>query len=130
AFKLCAVPEAEFNLAYDSLTSREAHQAILQLRTSNPQAYAEITSDGQLPIQPTEDPQAEVPDNGDHVSDIYDGDDEDEDGTVDELQAHIMRAESANDVARPLDEPSENVNPSPMLRRSARIGAARRQLAL
>ncbi|KAG9122905.1 hypothetical protein FRC07_000524, partial [Ceratobasidium sp. 392] len=44
AFRLCAVPGTEFNLSYESLTSRAAREAILELRTSDPAFYAEITS--------------------------------------------------------------------------------------
>ncbi|QRV77888.1 DDE superfamily endonuclease [Ceratobasidium sp. AG-Ba] len=44
AFRLCEVPGTTFNLSYESLTSREAKAAILELRTSDPALYAEITS--------------------------------------------------------------------------------------
>ncbi|KAG8685317.1 hypothetical protein FRC11_010785 [Ceratobasidium sp. 423] len=44
AFELCAVPEMQFNLSYQSLTSHEARQAIQELKTSNPKFHAEITA--------------------------------------------------------------------------------------
>ncbi|KEP49337.1 DDE superfamily endonuclease, partial [Rhizoctonia solani 123E] len=43
AFALCTVPGTELNLSYESLTSRLARQAILDLRHSNPELYASIT---------------------------------------------------------------------------------------
>ncbi|KAG9122469.1 hypothetical protein FRC07_001129 [Ceratobasidium sp. 392] len=42
AFRLCAVPETEFNLSYESLTSRSARQAILRLSETDPLVYADI----------------------------------------------------------------------------------------
>ncbi|KAG8747680.1 hypothetical protein FRC11_012269, partial [Ceratobasidium sp. 423] len=44
AFELCAVPEMQFNLLYESLTSHEARQAIQELKTPNPEFQAEITA--------------------------------------------------------------------------------------
>ncbi|KAG8749815.1 hypothetical protein FRC11_010994 [Ceratobasidium sp. 423] len=44
AFELCAVPETQFTLSYESLTSHKAHQAIWELKTSNPEFQAEITA--------------------------------------------------------------------------------------
>lgn len=43
AFRLCAVPNTSFNLSYESLTSHNALKAILGLRSSDPDFYAEIT---------------------------------------------------------------------------------------
>ncbi|QRV97854.1 hypothetical protein RhiJN_25873 [Ceratobasidium sp. AG-Ba] len=42
AFRLCSVLRTEFNLSYESLTSRAARQAILNLSTTNPGAYTQM----------------------------------------------------------------------------------------
>lgn len=46
---LCAVPNTEFNLSYESLSSRIARQAIQALITSDPDLHAEITA-GRQPV--------------------------------------------------------------------------------
>ncbi|KDN39475.1 hypothetical protein RSAG8_08770, partial [Rhizoctonia solani AG-8 WAC10335] len=89
AFALCAVPEFEFNLSYESLTSRSARQALLDLRTTNPDVYRDITSGHPLPSGPITDEELEFPeDDG-----LYDG-------TVDEAYAAVLIAHSSGEATR------------------------------
>ncbi|CEL59119.1 hypothetical protein RSOLAG1IB_12252 [Rhizoctonia solani AG-1 IB] len=89
AFSLCAVPQSEFNLSYESLTSRNARKALLNLRSTNPNVYQEITSGyHSLPLSPVEDNEPEFP--------------EDEglcDGTVDEVYAAVLAARLSREAA-------------------------------
>jgi hypothetical protein len=67
---------------YESLTSRNAQKALLNLRSTNPNVYQEITSGyHSLPLSPVEDNEPEFP--------------EDEglcDRTVDEVYAAVLAA--------------------------------------
>lgn len=91
AFSLCAVPGTDFNLSYESLSSHAARQAILALRTTNPEPYKEITS-GQQSAPPDEE-------NNDVESDGYE---DDADHSIEDVYAMILRARNANEVGQPL----------------------------
>lgn len=100
AFRLCSVPDTVLNLSYESLTSREAKQAILSLSVSDPTVYAEImgsipSASGDEPAITQSIPHAELTDQG-----LED----DLDHTVEELSDMILASNSAGEAAMPLDE--------------------------
>ncbi|EUC54439.1 DDE superfamily endonuclease, partial [Rhizoctonia solani AG-3 Rhs1AP] len=66
AFALCTVPDTQFNLSYESLTSHEARQAIRQLKTSDPEFHTEITAGRQVVPSSEEDVE---PEDGNSTSD-------------------------------------------------------------
>ena len=106
-FALCAVPETEFNLSYESLTSRAARQAILNLRTSDPDMYASITSGVQaLPaddeIKTTLEDTPTLHSREDDIGEVGDY-------TVDELCKLVLTSMSASEVAeRVIDKLGES----------------------
>ncbi|KAF8602266.1 hypothetical protein BDV93DRAFT_607690 [Ceratobasidium sp. AG-I] len=109
AFALCAVPETEFNLSYESLTSHAAQQAILNLRASDLNIYASITS-GTQAIAAGNDSQVVLEDIPalhsleDDISDLGDH-------TVDKLCELVLTSRSASEVAeRCFDELGESDN--------------------
>ncbi|KAG9125184.1 hypothetical protein FRC07_008640 [Ceratobasidium sp. 392] len=93
AFELCSVPNTDFNLSYESLTSREARAAILELRSTDPTFYAEITSGAPVTVSEAqaqmEDLAAEAP-----------ASDEDDPAvlTVPNLRAALLNANSTSDI--------------------------------
>ncbi|KAG9073772.1 hypothetical protein FS749_014697 [Ceratobasidium sp. UAMH 11750] len=92
AFTLCAVPNTGLNLSYDSLTSHEARQALLNMRTSDPDFYAEISLGKSTPMDKSdelidEDAEEIIPD--DHDFDI----------SPQDFQSLAIEADSAADVA-------------------------------
>jgi hypothetical protein len=93
---LCSVPDTTLNLSYESLTSREAKQAILSLAVTNPAAYAEIMAGTQLP--PSEE-QLEVETNLFSEVTEMEGD---LNHTVEEVSAALLAASSAPEAAEPL----------------------------
>lgn len=99
-FKLCAVPGTEFNLSYKSLTSCEAWQAILDLHTTDPELYTEVTA-GRHPLLP-------VPANEGAMPTPYDiPENKDVDHTVEEVQAVVLNVHTAEEVAQPLNNVAE-----------------------
>ncbi|KAG9118713.1 hypothetical protein FRC07_006641 [Ceratobasidium sp. 392] len=92
AFFLCAVPGTNLNLSHASLTSHEARQALLNLRSSDPAFYGEITlgrsttADDNLEME-TELEDGPVDDNGEL------------DITMQEFQTLAVAANSAAEVA-------------------------------
>ncbi|KAG9080057.1 hypothetical protein FS749_008139 [Ceratobasidium sp. UAMH 11750] len=106
AFMLCSVPATDFNLSYESLTSRSARQAILGLQTTDPAAYSEImagthsspvqeaseealaTNAGAEPMEP-----AEVESDLNH--------------SVEEVTAFVLAAHTVSEAAEPLAGQSE-----------------------
>ncbi|KDN42214.1 hypothetical protein RSAG8_06881, partial [Rhizoctonia solani AG-8 WAC10335] len=100
AFSLCAIPNTEFNLSYESLSSWAACQAILDLRSTNPELYAEITAGKNDPValnlgDKPDDYEVEAEnewDAGVAVSDVC---------------RWLRDARMAGDVAQSLDEESE-----------------------
>ncbi|KAG8786824.1 hypothetical protein FRC12_016212 [Ceratobasidium sp. 428] len=93
AFELCSVPGTDFNLSYESLTSREARSAILELRSTDPTFYAEITSGAPVTIS---EAQAQLEDLATEAS-TSDGDDPAV-LTVPNLRAALLNATSASDI--------------------------------
>ncbi|KDQ09977.1 hypothetical protein BOTBODRAFT_178535 [Botryobasidium botryosum FD-172 SS1] len=55
AWELCKVDQGRFNLSYESLTSKEARDRLLQLRTEDRERYIQLTMDD-APIPATDDP--------------------------------------------------------------------------
>lgn len=100
AFALCEVPGTEYNLSHTSLTSRSARQAILDLRTTNPELYADITSGHHPPPPPAADEDI-IPEPDDVPVN------EDVDHTVEEVCSVILNARSADEAARVLAEVPE-----------------------
>ncbi|QRV83006.1 DDE superfamily endonuclease [Ceratobasidium sp. AG-Ba] len=98
AFSLCAVPGTEFNLSYDSLTSRAALRELASFSQTNAAKYHEFTLGGeQLQDGWEEDPE--------EMRDVEDGD-----GgcTVSEVSIAVLRAATASEAMRPIhieDEP-------------------------
>lgn len=100
------VPDTSFNLSYTSLTSREARQAILDTRVSDPDFYAELMA-AHLPLPASDVAEEDLGDNQlteDDVPDI----------SVSELEQAIMQSETLSDVDdflcshNALDEPSDS----------------------
>ncbi|QRV96744.1 Ulp1 protease family, carboxy-terminal catalytic domain protein [Ceratobasidium sp. AG-Ba] len=92
AFRLCSVLGTEFNLSYESLTSRSARQAILVLATSNPRISGEQT----LPVES----EAESDSGANSWVEV----ESDLDHTVAEVTAAVLAAGSASEAAQPLDD--------------------------
>ncbi|CUA68415.1 ATP-binding cassette sub-family A member 6 [Homo sapiens] [Rhizoctonia solani] len=102
AFALCTVPETEFNLSYESLTSRAARQAILDLRRTNPELYTEITS-GRDEITSDNTVNTHEP-NEDTRGEETMAEDDDVDHTVEEVTSLVLNAHTAAQAARPLED--------------------------
>ncbi|KAG8725022.1 hypothetical protein FRC09_009922 [Ceratobasidium sp. 395] len=96
AFRLCAVPGTDFNLSYESLTSRAARAAILELRTSDPTFYAEITS-GAIGMVSDEEGQLE----DDAANAAVDTEEELPEVTATELRASVLNSSSSSDLIPP-----------------------------
>lgn len=99
AFALCTVPGTQFNLSYESLTSRGARQAILELRTTDPDFYTEITS-GRHSRPPT---WVNDIDNLDE-SDFLEGD---VDHSVDRIASAVLNARTAAEAVHALQVQEE-----------------------
>jgi hypothetical protein len=93
-FTLCAVAQTSFNLPYASLTSHEARQAILNLRSSDPEFYAEITSGVSAPISSELDELAEHGSDSDEME-LQVEEDLDIDLIIQQFQAHAIAATGA-----------------------------------
>ncbi|KAG9123678.1 hypothetical protein FRC07_014300 [Ceratobasidium sp. 392] len=106
AFSLCAVPGTDFNLSHASLTSHQARAALLQLRSSDPQFYAEITSGSPIVISDTE---AQFEDVG-MAEGVVDEDDDSATLTVADLCKAFMSAANASEIASPNRNDSEDVD--------------------
>ncbi|KAG8695975.1 hypothetical protein FRC09_008821 [Ceratobasidium sp. 395] len=106
AFRLCSVPGTEFNLSYQSLTSRDARQAILRLSSTNPDVYAEIMA-GTVSVLQDDPAQAATTDSA-AASDweLVDAE-EDLNHTVDEVAAFVLSANSASEAAEPITSASD-----------------------
>ncbi|KAG9107343.1 hypothetical protein FRC07_008638, partial [Ceratobasidium sp. 392] len=91
AFSLCRVPNTEFNLSHESLTSREALRALAAFSKSNPDVYREFTSGKQQPPAESED-------------DLETGEDAGADAgyTVVEVSEAVLRAQTAEEATQPL----------------------------
>ncbi|KAG8692274.1 hypothetical protein FRC09_011339 [Ceratobasidium sp. 395] len=101
AFSLCAVPESPFNLSYESLVSVAARQAIMEVFTSDPALYRELTSGAHpsLPVQLAEDDAEPFADEA--------NEDEDLNPAVDEVCELILGSRTAQEAAQPINSPSE-----------------------
>lgn len=97
---MCAVPNTSLNLSYESLTSRDAKQAILSLGVSSPTVYAEIMADTHLPSSNEQSSaEASMP------AEPMDGEAEDDmDHTVEEVSTFFLAADSAVTAAMPLNQ--------------------------
>ncbi|KAG8738014.1 hypothetical protein FRC10_007407 [Ceratobasidium sp. 414] len=104
AFRLCAVPDTELNLSYESLTNREAKQAILSLGVSSPTVYAEIMA-GPHPDSAEELAGAE---SGPFAESTDLELEDDTDHTVEEVSALVLAASSAVEAGRPLAQVSNS----------------------
>jgi hypothetical protein len=87
-------------VSYESLTSCAAQQAILDLCTTNPQLYAELTS-GNHPPPPGSAVEDATPKAGNVVED------EDGDCMVDEVYAHVLNVCTAGKADQPLGSMGE-----------------------
>ncbi|KAF8600772.1 hypothetical protein BDV93DRAFT_559075 [Ceratobasidium sp. AG-I] len=100
AFELCAVPETEFNLSYESLTSREARQALSGLRSTDPEFYQEIMSGrSEVPSGKEEDEESD-----------FENDEIDADCTVPELIEQVLSTAKLDELpgsSRNVDEQSD-----------------------
>ncbi|KAG8724344.1 hypothetical protein FRC11_002133 [Ceratobasidium sp. 423] len=99
AFALCAVPGTNFNLSYESLTSCEARQAILDLRTTDPQLYAELAT-GSFP-RPTA---SDVVDEDMMIDSEYVPENEDVGHGAAEVIDLVLNARSAGEAAESFEE--------------------------
>lgn len=85
------VPDSSFNLSYASLTSREARQAILDSRLSNPELYAELMA---------AHPPAPLPNSAEEEPGLDQVEEEESpDVSALELEQAIMQSNSTADVA-------------------------------
>ncbi|KAF8681323.1 hypothetical protein RhiXN_04525 [Rhizoctonia solani] len=101
-FALCTVLGTNFNLSYWSLTSRKAHQTILDLRTTNSEFYTELTS-GHHP-RPTA---SEVVDEHIILESEYVLESDDAGRGATEAIRFILNARTADEVAQPFEEGPE-----------------------
>lgn len=86
---MCVVPETDFNLSYESLTSREARQAIVALRSTDPEFYQEITNGS-----------SEAPSGEEDGADLDAEQDEIDTGcTITELVEQVLRTPSLGALA-------------------------------
>ncbi|QRV92811.1 Ulp1 protease family, carboxy-terminal catalytic domain protein [Ceratobasidium sp. AG-Ba] len=112
AFRLCSVPGTEFNLSYESLTSRAARQAILSLSTTDPAAYTRIMASpaNSLPTHSSNPPvlqaDSEAPES-DFDADSWVEIESDLNHTVGEVTALVLAANTPLEAAQPLDSTPE-----------------------
>ncbi|KAG8768875.1 hypothetical protein FRC12_005309 [Ceratobasidium sp. 428] len=100
AFLLCAVPNTDLNLSYPSLTSHEARQALLDLRSSDPAFYGEIALGRSTPVDDESELETELEDGpADEDCEL--------DITVQEFQTLAVAAKSAAEVAELGRSPQE-----------------------
>ncbi|EUC57320.1 hypothetical protein RSOL_218080, partial [Rhizoctonia solani AG-3 Rhs1AP] len=97
AFALCTVPDTQFNLSYESLTSHEARRAIQELKTSNPEFHTEITA-GRPVVLPSSEQDVE-PEDGDSATDEL--------STADHVRI-VMGSATATEAAAQQDAASQD----------------------
>jgi hypothetical protein len=94
AFTLCAAPNTNLNLSHASLTCHEARQALLDMRSSDPEFYAEIALGRSTPVD-NNSKEVEAQDSNDNLQDY----DDDFDITEQEFRSLAVVASSAAEVA-------------------------------